>query len=136
MGGLVKTVGVIRQGIAEKKSAEFEAKQLVAAGKAEQAASTYRAADDIKQAALVASRARAVGAAGGGGLDLELISDIEAEGQYRSLTSLWEGEEARKGRKTQAAARRVEGKNAQTAGYIGGAATLIDTGTSLYDKYG
>ncbi len=136
MGGIVKTVGAIRQGKAAKAAADFQAEQLEAAGLAEQATASVRAGQEKDNAKLVSSRARAVGAAGGGGLDLELMGDIEAEGQYRSLTALWEGEEARKGRDLQAKAARVEGKNAQTAGYINAAASLIETGESLYDKYG
>ena len=136
MGGIVSTIGAIRAGNAERAASNFQAKQLEAQGLAEQAASSVRAGQEVDEAALVSSRARAVGAAGGGGLDFELMSDIEAEGQYRSLTALWEGEEARKGRTLQAKASRVEGKNAQTAGYFRGAASLIDTGQSLYDKYG
>lgn len=134
-GSAVGAIGAIQGGKAQQASANYQAAQLEAAGKTERAIAQREAEEDRRQARLMQSRARAVGAASGGGIDLELAGDIAAEGEYRALTSLWEGEEAAKGRKAQAAAARFEGKQAKKAGYLTAGKTLLSGGSSLFEKY-
>lgn len=134
-GGIVSTVGALAQGSAAKASSEYEAKQLEAQGLAENAAAQREAQEERRQKEIMMSRARAVGAASGGGLDFELAGDIEEEGEYRALTALWEGEEAAKGRKAQAEAARFDGKQAKKASLFKAGKTLLGTGTSIYEKY-
>jgi len=152
-GTAVGAVGAIQGGKAQQASANYQAAQLEAAGKTERAIAQREAEEDRRQARLMQSRARAVGAASGGGIDLELAGDIAEEGEYRALTSIWEGEEAAKGRNAQAAAARFEGKQAKKAGYLRGASkafsgaaslsdnlapskTILSNGQSLMEKYG
>ena len=131
----ISAIGAIQSGKAQNATAQYQAAQLEAAGKAEQATSQREAEEQRRQARLMQSRARAVGAASGGGIDLELAGDIEAEGEYRALTALWEGTEAAKGRQAQAGAARFEGQAAKKAGYLKAGSTILGGGASLYEKY-
>ncbi len=133
-GAAISGIGAIQSGNAQNAAAQYQAAQLEAAGKAETAASQRKAEEDRRQTRMMQSRARAVGAASGGGIDLELAGDIEADGEYRALTALWEGAEAAKGRNAQAAASRFEGKAAKKAGYLKGASKAFSGAASLYDS--
>ena len=130
-------LGAINAGNAANASAEYQALQLEAAGKSENAAAQRQAEEDRRQKDFVLSRARAVGAASGGGQDINLMGAIEEEGELRALTSLWEGEEAAKGRKMQAEAARFEGQQMKTAGYVKGFSTILSSaGQSFAEKFG
>ena len=133
-GAGIGAVGAIQGGNAQDAAAQYQAIQLEASGKAERAASQREAEDRQRQARLAQSRAQAVGAASGGGIDFDLEGDLAAEGEYQSLTALWEGEEAAKGRKAQAGASRFEGKAAKGAGYLKGASKAFSGAASLYDS--
>lgn len=135
-GSAIGAVGAIQSGNAANAAAQHQAAQLEAAGQTERAIAQREAEENRRQARLMQSRARAVGAASGGGIDLDLAGDIAEEGEYRALTSIWEGEEAAKGRKAQAAAARFEGKQAKKAGYLKAGKTLLSGGASLFEKYG
>lgn len=131
----LQMVGQIQQGKAANKAAQYQAKQLeVNAGQAR--ASSQRVAQDRRrQAALLASRGQAVGASSGGVLDpstVNIISDIDAEGEYGALTALYQGEEVARGNIAQAGATRYGGKVAKKQGYY----DAIGTGGSFFAKYG
>lgn len=134
-GTILSTVGAIQQGKAANAAAQYNAAQLEAAGKAESASAQRKAEEQTRQKELVLSRARAVAAASGGGQDVALMGSIEEEGTLRSLTALWEGDEAAKGRKAQADVARFEGSQAKRAGAIKGLSILGEGAGSLYDKY-
>lgn len=134
-GTILSTAGAIQQGKAANAAAQYNAKQLEASGKAENAAAQRKAVEQTRQKELVLSRARTVAAASGGGQDIALMGQIEEEGTMRSLTALWEGEEAAKGRNAQAAGARFEGSQAKRAGAIKGLSILGEGVGSLYDKY-
>ena len=136
-GGLaVGAAGTVNSINAQNRAASFEARQITAQGKAEQAEATQAAREESRKKDLLVSRARAVSAASGGGLDLELIGDLEGEGEYRTLTALWQGEEAMKGRKAQAASRIASGRAGAKASAIRGFGGALTGGASLMDKYG
>ncbi len=134
-GTILSTVGAIQQGNAANAAAQYNAAQLEAAGKAENAAAQRKAEEQTRQKEFALSRARTVAAASGGGQDIALMGAIEEEGTMRSLTALWEGEEAAKGRNAQAAVARFEGSQAKRAGAIKGLSILGEDVGSLYDKY-
>lgn len=134
-GTILGSLGAMQQGRAANAAAQYNAAQLEASGKAENAAAQRKAEEDTRQKELVLSRARTVAAASGGGQDVALMGQIEEEGTMRQLTSLWEGEEAAKGRNAQAAASRFEGKQAQRAGGLKAFSTLAEGGATMYDKY-
>lgn len=128
-------------------SAAMQAANTAAAGKAEQAAararqqalnhqaaqarqnagqeraSSQRAAiAERKQGELIASRALALAAASGAdtsGATMEnLLGDIGAEGEFRALASLFEGEERALNLETQAALKVFEGNQERIAGDV------------------
>lgn len=134
-GTILSGAAAIQQGNTARATSNYEAQQLEAQGKAEMAASQREADNESRQNALVMSRARAAGAASGGGIDYDLMGDIGGEGEYRALTALWQGGEAAKGRNQQAANARLEGKQQQRAGRVNAFNTLLQGGTSLYEKY-
>jgi len=100
-GKLARSIGRMR-----RASSDQAAKQVVA--------SAQRVAlEDKRQAELIASRAVAVAAAGGGGVNdptvINLLEDIEAEGAYRAAVAMYEGE-------SQADKIRYEGQLEEIAG--------------------
>lgn len=133
---ILGAAGAAQGGKAQKLAANFQAAQLEAAGKVDNAVAQRKAEEDRRQTRLVQSRARAVGAASGGGIDFDLAGDIEAEGEYSALTSLWEGVEASKGRKAQAAAARFEGLQARKSGLLKAGKTILSGASSMFGKYG
>ena len=135
-GSAISAIGSIKAGQDQKALAEFNAKQLEAQGAAERAAASVEAENAAKEKRFLLSRARAVGAASGGGVDIGLLGDIEEEGTYRQMAAIWGGEEAAKGRKAQAAAQRFEGKMYKRAGLLEGAKTLMGGGSSFLERYG
>jgi len=135
-GTVLSGAGAIQQSQAAKASSEFTAKQLEASGTAERAAASLQAGEEAKKKELVISRARAVGAASGGGQDYALLGALEEEGTYRTLFANWQGEEAAKGRQAQADATRADGKSESTAALYGGLAnTLVSGGNTWQAMY-
>lgn len=135
-GTILGGVGTVAGGAAANASAQYEAKQLEARATAERAAGQRDAMRERKQKELVISRAKAVGAASGGGVDLVGLGKIEEEGEYNALTAMWEGEERARGAEDQAAATRWSGKQAKRASFINAGATILDGGASFMEKYG
>lgn len=134
-GAGIAAAGASAAGKSRQAAMEYQADQLEAAGKADEASASQEAMEQARQTRLMQSRARAVGAASGGGIDLDLAGDIEEDGEYRKLTALWEGKEAAAGRRAQANASRFEGKQYRQAGKLKAANTILGGGTSLYEKY-
>lgn len=121
---------------AGQRDAAFLASQQAAAAGRSRAIGQRQAADERKQAQLVSSALQA--RAGGGGLDpgvVELEKDIAAEGEYRALAALYEGEQGALGLEAQAQAglrsqrARSRAYDWQTAG------TVIDSGSKMYSRY-
>lgn len=135
-GTVLSTAGAIQQGKSADAVAQYEARQLEAQGKAENASAQREAQAARREKELVQSRARAVAAASGGGQDLNLLGEIEEEGELRAMTALWQGEERAKGRSAQAAGRRAEGKAAKRGSIFKAGKTLMSGGASFLEKYG
>lgn len=139
-GKVVSAGGSIFGGIQKSKALKFEAKQLEGNAGLERAMSQREAMEERRQARLLNSRALAVAAASGGGTDdptvVNLMADIEGEGEYRALSSLYSGETSARGMEAEAKARRKEAKNAKIAGFIDGASSILGAGSSLADRYG
>lgn len=150
----IGVAGSIMQGQEAKRAADrqtlpklLEARQLERQSGQVKAASQRAAGEETKRAELIASRALALTAAGGGGTAdptvVNLIADINNEGAYRHAMALYQGEEQAKQlrfggdmarreadiiRKGGAAAARAS--NWQAASYAAQGAS------SLYTKYG
>lgn len=139
-GKVIGGAGSILGGFAKSKSLKGEAKQLDANAGLERAMSQREAMEERRQARLLNSRALAVAAASGGGADdptvVNIMADIEGEGEYRALTALFNGEASARGLENQARAKRVSARNAKIGGIIEGASSLLGAGASLKDRYG
>ena len=129
-GTVIKGVGDYRQGISQARQLKRKAGQVMAQ-------SQRQAAEERRQAELVESRARAV--AGASGTDVEstglktIYGDIAAEGEYRALTALWNGEE-------EAIGLNFAAKNAKSSAKWALAGSLLEAGgiagMGMKDAYG
>ena len=131
----ISSIGAIQAGRSQQAASNYQAAQLEAAAKTERAVAQREAMEERRQKDLMISRARAVGAASGGGQDISLLGEIEEDAELRALTAIWQGEEAAKGRKAQAAASRFEGQQLKRAGFTKGVSTLLAGATTFADKY-
>lgn len=130
--------------------ANAQAQQLEYQAGQERAASQQRLIAENRTKRLAMSRAQALAAASGGGsLDpsvINIMGDLETQGEYNKGTIMYEGEEAAKGNEYQAAVTRSQG-NAQAAidrfsgkmyrqaGFMEATNTIMKGGSSLYNKY-
>jgi hypothetical protein len=125
---------------AEASELRYQANQLDAQAKNDRATAQRRASEERRQARLAGSRALALAAASGGGADdpsiVNLIADLEGEGEYRALSAMFEGETEARSKEEQAMANRRGAKTAKTVGGLKAAASIIGAGSSLYDRYG
>ena len=139
VGTALSAAGSVLGGKATKKANYAEAAGLERMAGQTRASSQRESIEQRREADLAQSRALALAAAGGGGASdptvVDIISDLEGEGEYRALTALYNGEEQARGYEDEAKARRKAGKNAKTAGIISGVSTVLSGASSLYGKY-
>lgn len=138
-GSALAAGGTILGANAEAKQLKGEAIQLEAQAGSTRATSQRQAMDERRQARLASSRALALSAASGGASDptvVNILANLEGEGEYRALTALYNGEEEARGLEFEATNRRKESKNTKRAGYIGAASTMLKAGAGMYEKYG
>jgi len=146
-------VASIFGGAQANKAAKSEAAQLDYNAGQQRAATQRQAEEQRRQGRLANSRLQAV--AGGGSGDVtavDLAADLAGEGELRSLTALYEGEDRAIGMEAQALATRRAGTAARTAGYRSAADSLLRStkkpppapavssvlsgGKTMFDKYG
>ena len=135
----------------ERVAADFEAKQAEYLAGQSKAVSHLEAREQRKAAALLASKALANAAASGASASdpdvVNIISDIYAEGAYRSALALYEGEEQarsydisatarRLGAESFAQARQAEGQSIARASNLSMFSTLLRGSSSLLERYG
>ena len=128
-GTAIGTVGAIRQGQQQKLNADYEALQLEKNAKQTEAAGQQAALEKRRQFSIMQSRALAIaGASGAGALDpdvLNIIGGLNMEGERAYGTELYNARSNAGMMTSQAAAARYQGQQAQTAGYVRGAATAL-----------
>lgn len=137
VSAVFQTVAPIAGGVMQRRESEAEARQYETAAGQSRAAGQRDAAEQRRQARLVQSRAQAV--AGGGASDIGVINqmaDIAAEGEYRALAALYEGEDRAAGLEGQAAARRYGGRMAQASGFLAGSSAFLEQSPKMFEKYG
>jgi len=134
-GTILSTVGAIQQGNQAASMAKYQARLADKRANEELAAGIKKAQGETRAARLAISRARAVGAASGGGLDIELMADLEEEGTLRSMNAIWEGQTAYNDTKQQGAEALFTGKSKKRASLINAGSTLLGGGASLMEKY-
>ena len=139
-GSVIGAASQMKQGQQQKAMAESEAQQMESQAKNEFASSQIQAMEDRRQARLATSRAQAVGASSGADPNsasfVRNISNIEGAGELNALTSLWNGSEKSRQLNNQAAMTRTSGGQAAKAANIGAMSSLLQSGGSLYSKYG
>lgn len=135
-GTILSTAGTVAAANSASAVGDWEARQMEERAKAEQAAASQEAENRRKEAEFVMSRARAVGAQSGGGIDYGLLGDIEEEADYRVGMAIVEGDERAKGTRMQSAAARADGQMKRNAGYLRAGRSLLAGGDSLMEKYG
>ncbi len=109
-----------RNAIAQQQAQEHEALVLDQQAGQERAVAQREAIETRRQSRLLQSDGLATAAASGAGaLDpgvVDLLGDIEAEGEYRALIALQQGEEKALGLESAAVGSRFEGTSALAAG--------------------
>jgi hypothetical protein len=139
-GTILSTVSSISGGRSDDAAARFQAKQMEQQAGQERAASQREAIEERRKARFAESRALAVSAASGAGASdptvLDIMGDLESEGEYRALTALFNGEERARGLEMGASAKRYEGATAKRSGYMKAGSTILGGGYSLLEKYG
>lgn len=139
LGAVTSASGARQAGRADNTQAQFQARQMEQQAGQERAAAQRKAAEERRRTTLAQSRAVAVGAASGGGTGgnvLDVLGDLSAEGEYRALSALYEGEERARGLQMGAQAKQYEGAQAKAAAKAKSASYLIGGGMSLLQKYG
>lgn len=135
-GTILASNAAAQEGANAQAVSNYQAAELERQGKAEQAIAAKRAAELKRRTRIEQSDARAAGAAFGGGVDYDVIGDLEEFGELDAMTALWEGREAAAGRNAQAQAARFEGQQRKKAADIRARSTLISGGASFFEKYG
>ena len=119
--------------------AAFEAGQMIESAKAERAVSQREAEQERKRSKYIQSRAKSLAAASGASASdptiENIIGGLDAEGEYRALSALYNGEQQAEGMEMGAKVRRIEGRDARRAANYKAANTLMSSGASLYEKY-
>lgn len=122
-------------GKAQQEMLDYQARQAEVKAGQERASSQRKALAQRKAGDLAESNAIAAAAAGGGSISdptvMDIVGDIEDESQYRSLTALYEGEDAARGLETQADIKRYEGKVARSTGRSSAIGTLVSGAGSM-----
>lgn len=131
--------GTIIGSSAQSRELKREAVQLDQQAGQDRASSQRAAMEQRRQARLLQSRALARAAATGGASDptvVNILANLEGEGEYRALTALYEGEERARNSEMQADARRREAKNAKKAGLIQAGGQVLQGAATIYGRYG
>lgn len=131
----VSAIGTVQQGRAAQSAASFEAVQLQQQAERDREIAR-RDADELRRNE-ARRRAALRAAVGGSGVTLEgtplaVLSDLAAEAEFQALR-LEAGGETQAGRaEGQAAVRRLEGRQAQRAGFTRAGASLLAAGARSF----
>ena len=132
-------------GKAQRAAKEREAEQLDQNAVQTVAAAQRKAMEEKRRGDLVASRALAIAAAGGGASDksvVNIISDLKGEGSYRAMLAMYEGEDRARLMREQGKLTRFEGEQLFEAGKAKKRAAnvmalgeTVSGAASMYTKY-
>lgn len=127
--------GQVAIGSSQQASANFTADQLNQQAGQTRASGQRQAIEDRRQAALANSRLQALTGAPDPGT-AALAAGIAGEGEYRALSSLYQSEDRATGQEMQADAARLQGKQANQAGYIRGITSVLSgNDNGLFKKF-
>lgn len=132
-------VGTLHQGKEADYAARLDAQQMNAKANEERAVAQRRAIQARRRADEARSRAKAVAAASGAGVTDPTVENImgglDDRGTFNVLSELYEGEATAQGLEFGAKQARRQGKNARRQSYFKAGASILESGTSLYDRY-
>lgn len=104
------------------------------------AAATAEAAEERRKKEFMYSRALAVAGAQSGRTSdpgiTTLLADLNAEGDYRVLSTIWAGQNEAEGLRFRAEAARREGDAAWTAGLVNGVTSAVSAYAGMGGKFG
>jgi hypothetical protein len=139
-GSVAGAAGTILGAKAEAKGLRREAAQLEVNAGQERAVSQRQAMEERRQGRLASSRALAVAAASGGGVDdptiVNAMANLDGDAEYRARVALFEGNTRGDDLERQAKDRRREAKSVKTQSYFKAAGSLLGAGSTMYDRYG
>lgn len=139
-GTALGAYGKVKGGYDQRSALNASASELQQEGGQSVASGIQGAIQDRRRATYVASNARAETAAGGlattGTSAIANVGQIRGEGEYRALTSMYQGYDRANELNFRAGSMRAEGSNAVKSGWLSGMSTVLSGGTSFYDKYG
>lgn len=147
LGTAYSAIQAQQAGIAEKRAADYRAQQERQAAIAAQATASQKAADQALRTEYTLSAARAAAAGSGAGATDPTVENVEgqlkARGDYNVASELYTGNERAAGLTTQAGLDVYQGSQAAAAGtskmyggLLSGLGQAMNTGSSLYEKYG
>lgn len=126
-------------GLSARNAAEDEAGQLIDRARKRRAEANARMREELRQGRLNRSRAIAVAAASGGGVDdptvQRVIADVDADANYRALMAMYQGSEEAIGYERAAKNRRREGRASLIAGGLGAAQSVLSDVATIKSKY-
>jgi hypothetical protein len=135
-GALAGAAGSIIGANAEAKELRRQAAQLEFQAGQGRASAQRAAMEERRKSRFLSSRGLALAAASGGGADdptvINNLAEIEGEGEYRALASMYEGETEARGKEAQAVANRSRAKAVKTAGLLNAAGKILDAGSSFF----
>lgn len=140
IGLAVQAYGKVSAGYAQKGALDASATELSQEAGQSVASGIQGAIQDRRRATYVASNARARTASSGvattGTSAITNVGQIRGEGEYRALTSLYQGEDRASELNYRGDQMRTEGSNAVTTGWLSGMSSVLSGGSSFYSKYG
>lgn len=140
IGLAVQAYGKVSAGYAQKGALDASATELSQEAGQSVASGIQGAIQDRRRATYVASNARARTASSGlattGTSAIANVGQIRGEGEYRALTSLYQGEDRASELNYRGDQMRTEGSNAVTTGWLSGMSSVLSGGSSFYSKYG
>lgn len=139
-GTVMSATAARNEGIAQQQQADYQAAQMKIQAGQERAAAQRKALSALHEKDLVQSKAQANAAgSGAGALDpsvVDIMGDLEQQGQYNANVATYEGEDRGRNLESGAALKIYEGKQAKAAGNTKAIGALISGGSSLLSKYG
>lgn len=127
----VSVAQTVAQGNVQEQIANIEARQQREQALAEQAEAQAEARTERRRAEHLKSRAVALAAASGTGVDSPnvagAISDIDDQGEYNALAALYSGSTAARSRDYAAALAKERGRSARRGSYWQAGSTVLDS---------
>lgn len=129
----VMAISALNEGAQKRKVAYAASEGLTDAADRRMTAASLDASDEAKKKDYIESRAISAAAASGAGVDdptvINLIGDLNTEGEYRIMQKLWVGQDEAEGLRYQAEVKRREGEAALNQAYMNAATTVMSAYT-------